>query len=357
MSEPQYIVPRPPRSQILRKSSQVVMAREHGDLTLLDRKLFNFLLHRASHNLAENRLHAIPVEDALTFIRKRSTTSLHESLARLGRVNIEIDYMDEAGVAHSARMHFLSYDLSHTSNGMLHYAFDQMLLQFIKDPRVFSAINMQIMKSFRSTYAVKLYEIMAMHEKRLHPVWTTTIENFRSMFGIESNAYRRTDNLRKRIIDKAVSEVNEIAEFDVRVEYIRGGRGGKVTGLRFETVPKDYSLPVPVSTRVAAPSGRDANTVDMMDGLTDAERGDTLVISREARADAIELIADRGDVDHYEDLWRETMRGRRVRDASASFLSWLKLRLEREEEDSLVADIDEDAFAALLSRAESLRSQ
>lgn len=349
----QHLVPAP-GAPTLKKAAQVVLSRERGDLQLVDRKLFSFLLLRSYRDLKEKQVHKVPIQDALAYLKHTSTVPLHESLERLGTVTVEIDYVDQADVSHSVRAHFLSYDMSRTESGAIHFAFDPILLQHLFEPRVFATIDMNFLRSFRSNYAAKLYEIMEMYKKRFNPLWSVSVDTLREILGIRPGQHPRFDNLRTKVIERAVAEINEIAEFDVSVEYVRGGRGGKVVEVRFRTAPKAHP-DVVAPPSLADPLGRgrrvarDENTVDLLDGQTDAERGGPASLQVTTRQKAAEMAGADGDVDTYEQEWREEMRGRRVRDPDNSFLTWLGLRLERER-DALLLDLDPDAFGTLLER-------
>ena len=49
--------------------------------------------------------------------------------------------------------------------------------------------------------------------------------------GIERHEYRLTNNLRVRVLNVAVNQINELTGYEVRVEDLRKGR--KVVGFRF----------------------------------------------------------------------------------------------------------------------------
>lgn len=338
------------RLNVVKKASQVVMAKPRGQIDLVDNKTFNYLLLRAYKNLPNRTIHKIPVSEVLDFLRHTSTTRLHESLDNLGKVNVEIDYIDDDGSAHSVTAHYLSFDLSKAENGILQYAFDSILLEFLKEPKVYALVNLDKARHFRSTYGIKLYETMLMYYRRYSPVWRPTVDELRSFFGVE-NSYDRFDNLRRKVIETAVGEVNEIAEFDVTVEYIRGGRGGKVEEVEFTAVTKSHAqlIAVPdMTARSRTKKDRDPNTVDLLDGRTDLERGAPPALQATTLDDAREMIGQ-GDVGTYEDEWRREMHGRIVRDPDISFLSWLGARLQKES-DALLVDIEDDTFGDIIEQ-------
>lgn len=334
---------------LVRKSAHVVMAKERGEVDLIDRKIFNYLLHRSYRSLKERAIHKIPVSEALEFLGHTSTTRLRESLERLGTVNVEIEYLDDAGIQHSARAHFLSYDLSRAEDGVLHFAFDPILLQFLWEPKVFATLNLNRVRNFRSMYASKLYEAMSLYHKRFVPSWQITVEQLRQFFGVE-DSHQRFDNFRRHVIDVAVAEVNEAAEFEVSVEYVRGGRGGRVVAVQFTASAPSHARLMD-SRAMLDPLGRgrgvarDAHTVDLLDGRTDVERGGVIVVSAIALEKAREMAG--GSVEIYEEEWRRDMVGRRIKNPDLSFLRWLDARLERER-DAMLVDLDDDTFGNLL---------
>lgn len=353
----QDIVPTQPWAPVVKKAYEVVMARESADLDLVDGKMFTYLLHRAYKDLKEKQIHRVPVQDVLSFLRHTSTSRLQESLRRLATLKLSIEYADENKERHFVDAHFLSYDMTMTEDGMLHYAFDPILLDFLHEPKVFAFINVNYMQSFRSRYARKLYEILAAYERRFSPVWTVSVSQLRQILGVPDDLHQRFDNFRRKVLDQAVQEIIEHTEFDVQMDFIRGGRGGKVVNISFKVSPKLHPRMVE-SPNVSDPIGRskgkskrDPNTPDMLDGRTDSERGAPPALQATTVREAAELLGKDRDVSTYEEEWRQEMSGRRVRDPDLSFLRWLNLRLEREE-DEMLADLDDDTFGSLLERME-----
>jgi hypothetical protein len=343
---------------LLKKAAQVIMAKEKGSLDVVDRKMFDYLLQRAYKNLMDNRVHRIPVQDVLQYLRRSSTVSLRDSLQRLCQASLLIDYVSDTKEERSIFCHWLSVDYSRTEDGYLYYAFDPILINFIFEPKVYAVLSYsssQIpQREFRSDYAAKLYQIMLLHENRFSPIWKTTPEALREMLGVPDNAYERWDNLRTKVIERAIDEINEFALFDVKVEYVRGGRGGAVKEIRFTTIPK--AAPKQIGGYVDNPLGRDKrkhrdpNTLDFFDGKTDQERGDVPVVQPHVMEEAKALVQD--DITPYLERWQQEMHGRKVRAPDVAFMTWLSNELEKEKQtrDALLLDLDDDTFGSLLER-------
>lgn len=338
----------------INKASQIILARESGELSVVDRKLFNYLINRSYRSLKNDEVrHRIPVKEALGFLGHSSTDRLQECLKRLGSVSIDIDYKDPNGTQHSVKAHYLSYDLSHTEDGWLHFAFDSILIGFLNNPKIFATLSLADIRRFKSTYSAKLYEVMSLYVNRQHPIWTPTIEEFREVMGV-TDQYPRFDNLKSRVIIAAVEEVNDVANFIVTWEPVRTGQGGKTTALQFEAMHRKAES-IADMRLLNNPIGRgkterDPNTVDLLDGQTDAER-DPLEVTPAAHKRAISMLSDTlGEdvaLDPYLQQWRESMHGRRVRDANRSFLNWLDIKLTKESSEELDI-VDEQTLSSLV---------
>ena len=339
--------------QTFRKAREVIMSRDRGVLELLDFKVLNFLMHRTIPFLQSRSVHRLPVKDMLLYLGHTSTQRLQESLSRLGKANVEIDYRDEAGDEHHAVIHYLSFDISRTENGYIVFAFDPLLMQMLSDPDIYGTLNINTFQKFRSPHSMKLYEVLSLYVKRRIPVWDVSIDELRDILGVDGSYAKRLDNFRTRVIEASVAEINEVADFSVRVDYVRGGRGGRILRCKFETSLKTSVDMLATPKTGVEPASRhnrgfrDRFTVDLIDGRTDDERGDTAVLRPETLAAARQIMREEDDLQGLEEAWRLDMKERRVIDPDQSFLQWLNLRNERSESPEL-EEIDEDTIAALL---------
>jgi len=338
---------------VVKKASSVVMARYCGDVEFKasDQSLFNYLLLRAYDDIVPGAIHQIPVKEALEGGRFDRVSLLQEAIERLGRGLIEIDYK-EGNEERSLYAHFLSADTSKSENGIFRYAFDPILVHFLRDPKVFSLLRSSTSQALakKPLASSRLYEAMALQFHKKTPVWKVTVDELREFLRI-GDQYKRFDNFRAKVIERCIEDVNAVAEFDVLVDYTRGGKGGSVTEIEFTAVSKSHSrLMEARSTKFLGGKGRnpsDIHTIDMLDGKTREERGGPA----ELRAETVD--AARGRVLDGEDIgalimeWREEHRGRAFDDPDRSFLRWLDLRNEKRS-DPLFKDLDGDIFGQLL---------
>lgn len=321
-----------------------------------DSDTFNYLLKRAYNNLDKKSVHQIPVSDILKFLNHTSIQRVENSLKKLGSLNISIDYSDtDTGAEHSVQAHYLSYDVSKAENGILTYAFDPILLKFLWEPKVYAKINIFNIRNFKSTYSAKLYELSALYQNRFHRSWEVSVSELKDLLGIEQSQHSRFDNFKSKVLDKAVQEVNEVSPFFLDFELVRGGRGGKVISIKFEIKARKEDMIDITPTKKNSAKSRDPDTIDLIDGLTDAERGSNLVISPVCLEQAREILINNSKepelLNYYEDTWRSQNEGRSIIDPETNFLRFVELSIATEDDD-LLKDLDDDIFGSLLEEYE-----
>ena len=339
---------------ILRKAREIILARTEGEISLRQKRMFNLLLYRAMKagcsQAGEGGIHRISVSEMMEYVGGQSLESLEEILRSLSSASLTMDYVDDDGVRHTSRVHYISYHMTHSEDGWVYFAFDALLMKFIYVPRVYALLSMSDMHSFKTVYGNELYEIMGLRvRKQFDREWEVGIDEFRQRMRIKETDYTRFDNLRARVIEPAVDEINEIAHFRLDVEYRRGGRGGKVMSMIFRPVLKGLSI---LDGRDAALglSGRKASgkATDASGDLFGYSEGEiTGGITEEALQAAGRLLQG-GDPLPLIEEWKTAMAGRKIRRPDKSFLGWLEARVSTASGGQLEG-MDMDSVDALFS--------
>jgi hypothetical protein len=337
---------------ILKKASHVITATHRGDVVLerQDRVLMDYLLFRAYADLTPQGIYKLATKEVMEYTRIKRHKDLVESIQRLCRIVLEIDYQDDDGDARYITAHFLSTDMSQSENGILKYAFDPILYHFIADPTVYANIYID-RKRDMSSYAADLYDIMALQYRKKSPVFRTTPEDLRVLLKV-GDKHPRPDNFRKIVIERTVEEVNAIAEFDIVYDYVKGGKGGGIVEIMFEAKSKSHARLVEAAstTKVVGRPGaqrHDRKTIDMYDGMNDEERGAPATLTDRSIEGARELMPASGNIDEYIGEWRALSRNKVFNDPDTAFLSWLKVRLEKDVDPQL-RDLEDDVFGKLI---------
>lgn len=115
---------------------------------------------------------------------------------------------------------------------------------------------------FKSVYSVRLYELLKQWQKsdpKKIPMFE--LQKLRGQLGIADDEYLRMGNFKQRVLDKAVTEINEHS--DLEVSYTQRKKGRVIIGFNFKikTKPKEKDI---------TPS-RDLDTPDMFHQLTEKQ--------------------------------------------------------------------------------------
>ena len=83
--------------------------------------------------------------------------------------------------------------------------------------------EMPIIASFRSGYSVALHE--QLEQRKQFQKWKVEVEELRILMGITEDEYTRIDNLKTRVINPAIDEIEKNTEyFNLKYKAIRNGR-------------------------------------------------------------------------------------------------------------------------------------
>lgn len=126
----------------------------------------------------------------------------------------------------------------------------------------FTSYELEQVADLSSKYAVRLYEIIIAW-KFVGKTPMFAVDELRARLGILANEYTGLRNLKARVIDFALKQINE--KTDISVSYEQHKQGRKIVGFTFLITQKSEK---------GNTSGRktDEHTLDLFDNLTDLER-------------------------------------------------------------------------------------
>lgn len=213
---------------------QVIMVKVDGPYTERDRKLWTFLLHAVWDDLETKTLHELSVSDINRVFRDlggdHSIEWIWESARRLARTVVEWectygdDRLKEQGVS---SLFGAVVSKSARQSGRLKFHFPALLIPIIKQPHRFARLRVHFMMSLSGKYAVTLYEILEGFVNRKDGLFECSIADFRQWMKVPDGTYPTWKNLKLRVIDPAVAQINADplgAGFSVEYEPIREGR-------------------------------------------------------------------------------------------------------------------------------------
>lgn len=120
--------------------------------------------------------------------------------------------------------------------GWIEWEFTPDARRLIRESETYAVLNRQAVLGFRSSYALRLYEMGALRLHRRQSVWRGDMTAVRAAFGIAPELYKDFAQLRRKVLDKAKAEIDQLAHFTVDWREIRRGR--TIVEVEFHFHPK-----------------------------------------------------------------------------------------------------------------------
>ena len=212
---------------------------------------------RASYRLTPNEqaiiLSAISQIDHDKNISDQEMYELNvRDLAKLTETNIDNAYRDfkEASTSLYRRELMLKHNNNNrltrwvqtieynNGNGTILIQFSNQILPYLTNIREnFTSYNLRHVAKFKSTYGVRLYELLK--QWRNKSTIDISIAELKEMF-LLGDSYPLTSELKRRVLDAAVKDINKYSDLTTSYENIKNGR--KITGFRFKFKTKKQPL-------------------------------------------------------------------------------------------------------------------
>ena len=93
----------------------------------------------------------------------------------------------------------------------------------------FTSYQLEQVKDLTSIYAIRLYELL-ISWKQTRKV-ELSLSDLRLKLGIENHEYKAMNNFKAKVLDLAVSQINEHTDITVKYEQVKQGRN--ITGFKF----------------------------------------------------------------------------------------------------------------------------
>lgn len=122
-------------------------------------------------------------------------------------------------------------------SGWIEWEFTPDARRLIRESETYAVLNRQAVLGFRSSYGLRLYELGALRIHRRHTTWRGDMVALRAVFGIAPEIYKDFAQLRRKVLERAKAEIDQLAHFTVEWREIRRGR--TVAEVEFTFLPKD----------------------------------------------------------------------------------------------------------------------
>jgi hypothetical protein len=143
--------------------------------------------------------------------------------------------------------------------GWIEWEFTPDARRLIRESETYAVLNRQAILGFRSSYALRLYEMGALRLHRRQSVWRGDMTAVRAAFGIAPELYKDFAQLRRKVLDKAKAEIDRLAHFTVEWREIRRGRA--IVEIEFTFHPKSAPAQLVLGDEA---DGRDDRVVEVV---------------------------------------------------------------------------------------------
>ena len=173
---------------------------------------------------------------------------------------------------------------------------DDVMPLITKLEKHFTTYQLEKVKDLTSIYSIRLYELL-ISWKQTKKVELSLVD-LRLKLGVDDDEYKTMCNFKARVLDLAVSQINEHTDITAKYEQVKTGR--QITGFKFSFRQKEKQSK-------AKELNRDNSTIDFLtDNLTDKQ------LERIARnklfiADYNHLISANSTANKNENEWVRVM--------------------------------------------------
>ena len=223
MAESRVLALRPAHDEAL-KPRELIQITGHQQLTLNARRAITILWHNAHRQGIEAGKDYVIELSSLRPDGHKGSEMVEEAVMALMQTVLKVKF--PGGV--TRRVQFLGgndMDDPGRPSGLLTYSFDKRLIEMLQDSAIWGRITIPVLMAFSSKYAVSLYENACQFVNLSHKTSERfTLEEFRSLLGVEEGKYAAFGALNKHVLKPAVDEIVALAPFNVAVVPEKTGR-------------------------------------------------------------------------------------------------------------------------------------
>lgn len=179
----------------------------------------------------------------------------------------------------------------------------------------FTKVSLENFLKMKSRYAMLLYWVAKSWETRGY--FEMSVEDFKDLLGVKTKAYDRYNNLKNKVIDVAVNEINRLTTMKIEFEEIKEGR--KVEKLRFKILRGDGVLDAKPDHQ-----GDNSNDDQQYNYFEDAKEIVDLFISFKKQIQpTFDIYKASGKKDPYDVMNKHLAEGIRKKESYIDMIKWL----------------------------------
>ena len=217
--------------------------RNQKALSLRAAKLFHLLVKNAGARLTDDIKHTIRLAELWEGNHMRSA-DIVETVRELQTTLVEITVTRPGKSAGAPLLSTISGPMldhvvrDHEDTGELVFRFSETMRQVMQDSDHWAVLSRRAVLAFESRYSLRVYEILALRQGLEHKASEVfTLEDLRLRLGVPDGRLDRWDMLKRKALEPAIAEVNQLSAFAVSYEPIKRSRS--VVAVRISWGEKD----------------------------------------------------------------------------------------------------------------------
>lgn len=231
----------------LQKHSSVIGIENR--LTMLQRKVYNVLLYFARPYLLEQHTHVIRVPTLERALGRDSSNRsyLVESIEQLNGFVVRYDvFSKDPDHAHiwNTSAPILSGTKVTSDNTMIVYSFPQVMAPLLAEPNRYGTLPLEVQNRLKGRYTLPLWEhyLDQIGGRRNETEIQFRIDDLRRLLCLE-DCYTAFKDLRKRVIDPAHKEINDVSNVGVHwIETVRHKRRVEAVRLKLTRQGRAHAI-------------------------------------------------------------------------------------------------------------------
>lgn len=221
------------KEKTLELKKHVATIHSSNKLSLVQRKIANALLFNAYDELLVKEEHEIHIRGLCNLIGYDSNDykTIKKALINLLSTVIEWNLVDGSKVDKEGVWNASSIISDASIDGAIcTYSYSNKMKKLLYSPDLYGRLNMMVQAKFQSTYGLALYENCIRYQNISQTPWFE-IAQFRKLMGIEEDKYAIFRDFKRRVLDKAIEEVNKYSSLEVSCKVQKKAR--QVVAIQF----------------------------------------------------------------------------------------------------------------------------
>ena len=177
-------------------------------------------------------LSALEFAEQFNLAPNHAYSILKQASKKLMLTNIKIEKPDMFTTTYINICEMVEYN---HKEGSITIEFTQRIMEYLKQrTKNFTLYNLKEVADLTSIYAVRLYELVQQFNTTTGMV-IHTLEQWREMFGVQESQYKLYADLKRKVFNQALEEINTKTGYQLTMTEIKEGR--KVVRVRFDFTP------------------------------------------------------------------------------------------------------------------------